>query len=242
MSTSSLPEDKQPRTNKSGQPIGPDLGGWVMPQAPSLEPLQGRTVRLDPLDSSEHASALADAFNASPDDLWTYLPWGPYSDPTDAEHQVASMIDALVGLEQWRSYAVVVDSKPLGMASYLRINPPSGSIEIGGICFSSALQQSTAATEALYLLIERSFALGYRRCEWKCDSLNAASRSAAERLGFMYEGTFRKATHYKQRSRDTAWFAIIDDDWPALNERFRPWLSPDNFDQDGRQVKSLRSF
>lgn len=229
----------RPKTNEYGQLVGPDLGEWVSPCRPTLEPLQGRTVRLDPLDSSTHAAALTRAFNESPDELWTYLPWGPYSDCADAEYEVGSMIDTLVGFANWQSYAVVVHGHAVGMASYLRMNPWSGSIEIGGLCFSSALQGSTPATEALYLLIERSFGLGYRRCEWKCDALNAASRRAAERLGFIYEGTFKKATHYKRRSRDTAWFAIIDDDWPTLDGRFSAWLSPHNFDGEGSQLERL---
>lgn len=227
------------KTNEFGQPVGPDLGSWVAPERPSPTPRHGRTVRLDPLAASIHAEPLTSAFNESPDELWTYLPWGPYSDSPNAEGDVASMIDTLVGLPHWQSYAVVVDDQPLGMASYLRINPSSGSIEIGGICFSAALQRTTAATEALSLLIGHSFELGYRRCEWKCDALNGPSRRAAERLGFSYEGTFRKATHYKGRSRDTAWFAIIDDEWPPLGARLAAWLSPDNFDRDGNQLDRL---
>lgn len=227
------------RLNEHGQPIGPDLGDWVSPSAPTWESLIGRTVRLDPLDPAEHGSALAAVFNNSPDDLWTYLPWGPYSNKPNATTEVAALVEALNKLADWQSYAVVVDGAPLGMMSYLRIDPTGGAIEIGGIYMSSALQQTTAATEALYLLIKRSFDLGYRRCEWKCDDLNAPSRAAAARLGFIYEGTFRKVTHYKGRSRDTAWFAIVDDDWPALDARFSAWLSPDNFDSDGQQLTRL---
>lgn len=225
--------------NEYGQPVGPSLGEWAAPPLPTHEQMQGRTVLLDPLSSSAHAEALTSAFNTSSDELWTYLPWGPFSSCSDPVDQVGSMIETIVGLDRWLSYAVLVEGSPLGMVSYLRIDPPGGCIEIGGICFSSGLQRSTAATEALYLLIERSFAMGYRRCEWKCDALNAPSRRAAERLGFTYEGTFRKASHYKGRSRDTAWFAIVDDDWPALNERFTAWLAPDNFDQDGAQISPL---
>lgn len=126
----------QPKIDDYRQPVGPDLGDWETPSLPVLESLQGRTVRLDPLDSSVHTQALAKAFNESPADLWTYLPWGPYSGHADAEQQVASMIDTLSGLANWQAYAVVVDGQALGMASYLRMNPRSGSIEIGGICFS----------------------------------------------------------------------------------------------------------
>ena len=121
----------------------------------------------------------------------------------------------------------------------MRIAPEAGSVEIGSIVFSPALQQTTAATEALFLLIQHCFDRGYRRCEWKCDDLNAPSRAAATRLGFTYEGTFRKATHYKGRSRDTAWFAILDDAWPPLREKFEAWLEPANFDGAGSQRSSL---
>jgi RimJ/RimL family protein N-acetyltransferase len=128
------------------------------------------------------------------------------------------------------------------VAAYLRIDRNVGSIEVGHINYSPLLQQTPAATEAMYLLMERAFDLGYRRYEWKCDSLNAPSRAAAERLGFTYEGLFRQATLYKERNRDTAWFAVIDAEWPALREAFRTWLDPANFDEQGRQRRSLRGL
>ena len=134
----------------------------------------------------------------------------------------------------------MVDGAPLGYLSYLRIDPAGGVIEIGSIAFSQRLQRTTPATEALYLLLQTAFDLGYRRCEWKCDCLNAASRAAAERLGFRYEGTFRQATHYKGRNRDTAWFAIIDADWPARQHALATWLDRHNFDQHGRQRAPLK--
>jgi len=129
---------------------------------------------------------------------------------------------------------------PLGVASYLRIDPPMGSIEIGHLSFSPALQRSTTATEALYLMIRHVFDdLGYRRCEWKCDRLNAPSVAAAKRLGFRYEGTFRQAVVTKGRNRDTAWFSILDREWPALGAALEAWLDPGNFDGDGRQRRRL---
>ncbi len=130
-------------------------------------------------------------------------------------------------------------NKPLGLASYLRIDPRSGSIEVGHLAYSPLLQRTAAATEAMYLMMSRAFELGYRRYEWKCDALNAPSRSAAQRLGFTFEGIFRQATVVKGRSRDTAWFAIIDQDWPAIREAFIRWLSPANFDAAGRQRSPL---
>ena len=130
-------------------------------------------------------------------------------------------------------------SKPLGLASYLRIDPRCGSIEVGHLAYSPLLQRTATATEAMYLMMARAFELGYRRYEWKCDALNAASRSAAQRLGFIFEGIFRQATVVKGRNRDTAWFAIIDQDWPAIRDAFMRWLSPDNFDADGRQRSPL---
>jgi RimJ/RimL family protein N-acetyltransferase len=129
--------------------------------------------------------------------------------------------------------------RPVGVASYLRINPAWGSIEVGGLHFSPRMQRSPIATEAMFLMMQRAFELGYRRYEWKCDALNAPSRAAAERLGLSYEGTFRQALVYRQRNRDTAWFAAIDAEWPALRAAFTRWLAPENFDASGRQRSRL---
>jgi RimJ/RimL family protein N-acetyltransferase len=127
------------------------------------------------------------------------------------------------------------NGKPLGVASYLRINPASGSIEVGHIHYSQALQRSPLATEAMFLMMKKAFEIGYRRYEWKCDALNTASRAAAQRLGLSYEGVFRQATVYKDRNRDTAWYAAIDTEWPALYQAFSRWLDSSNFDERGRQ-------
>ena len=126
-----------------------------------------------------------------------------------------------------------------GVASYLRITPAVGSIEVGHICLSPRLQATVAATEAMFLMMDWAFASGYRRYEWKCDALNLPSRRAAERFGFSYEGTFRQATIYKGRNRDTAWFAMVDRDWPGLQRAYRTWLDPANFDAAGRQRQRL---
>jgi len=224
-----------PRTNEFGQPIGPDLGDWGGAVFPPPGVIMGEHVRLEPLDAEVHAAALFSAFRDAPATLWTYLPYGPFQTADDA----TALINTFNGYPDWLPYAMIVDSSPLGFASYLRIDPPSGVIEIGAITYSPKLQRTTAATETLRLMIGHAFDLGYRRCEWKCDDLNAPSRTAADRLGFRYEGTFRNATHYRGRSRDTAWFAITNDEWPRLQSAFDAWLSSDNFDSEGSQLQSL---
>jgi RimJ/RimL family protein N-acetyltransferase len=137
-------------------------------------------------------------------------------------------------------FFAILAPHPVGVAAYLRIAPEAGSIEVGHINFSPLLQQTAAATEAMYLMMARVFDLGYRRYEWKCDALNAASRRAAERLGFTFEGIFRQATVYKGRNRDSAWYSLIDQEWPARRAAFERWLAPENFDAQGRQRSQLR--
>ncbi|REK23333.1 MAG: N-acetyltransferase [Actinobacteria bacterium] len=220
--------------NELGQPIGDPLGDWTPPQFPSPTLMQGSHVVLEPLSES-HAPALFESLVTSPESLWTYMSFGPFPSVADLEQTLVELIEA----DGWLPYAIVVGSKPVGFASYLRIDPPSGVLEIGSIVFSEVLQRTTAATEAIFMMIDRAFQTGYRRCEWKCDALNEPSRRAAQRLGFTYEGTFRKATHYKGRNRDTAWYAIVDEEWPRIRSAFETWLEPDNFDRDGLQVRSL---
>lgn len=205
---------------------------------PSAAGLAGRLVGLEPLDSAAHGVGLFDAFAQAPASLWTYMTIGPFVDLAE----LTSALEAMVGHPDRQPYAVTVDGSPLGFASYLRVDRRSGVLEIGSIALSPALQRTTAATEALFLMLDHCFDLGYRRCEWKCDALNAPSRSAAERLGFRYEGTFRQATHAKGRNRDTAWFAITDGDWEVLGPAHETWLSPGNFDASGRQQASLRAL
>lgn len=224
--------------NEHGQPVGQPLGDWSPPPVPPAMALEGSHVSLEPLDPGGQTPGLYSAFDGSPESLWTYMPFGPFDDETGL--QLA--LEEMTGFPDWVPYCVAVDGRPLGFTSYLRIQPRDGVIEIGSIAFSPGLQQTTAATEAIYLMIRNTFELGYRRCEWKCDELNAPSRSAAVRLGFTYEGTFRRATHYKGRNRDTAWYSIIDVEWPRLDAAFQQWLSPGNFDQTGRQRRSLRQI
>ena len=222
------------RQNEHGQPIGPALGDWERPEPPRATELRGGSVTLVPLEAA-HAPDLYSVFADAPGSLWTYMTFGPFSSVDALEATLSAMID----LEDWLPYSIVVDGQPLGFASYLRIQPADGVIEIGAITLSPRLQKTTSATEAIFLMIDNAFALGYRRVEWKCDDLNEPSRRAAIRFGFTYEGTFRQATHYKGRNRDTAWYSIIDTEWPRLRATFLRWLDPDNFDVDGRQRRGL---
>ncbi|HWB05340.1 MAG TPA: GNAT family protein [Verrucomicrobiales bacterium] len=227
-----------PSRNEFGQPIGFALPDWKPPPRPPRETLTGAFCRLEPLDPGRHAAALFDAnTSAGGDKNWTYLAYGPFQNLTDYR---AWMEAACTG-DDPLFFAIIdlTDNQPAGVASYLRITPGSGSIEVGGINYATRLQRTPAATEAMYLLMKHAFALGYRRYEWKCDALNAPSRAAAQRLGFSFEGVFRQATVYKNRNRDTAWFAITDTDWPALNAAFQTWLTPDNFDSQGKQRTRL---
>ncbi|MEZ5383372.1 MAG: GNAT family protein [Microthrixaceae bacterium] len=222
-------------TNEFGQPIGPPLGDWRPPPVPPAEELTGRTVVLQPLESRRHAKPLFEAYRDAADSLWTYLAFGPCADPAE----LGAAITALADSPARQAFAVVVEGRPVGLLAYIRIAAAHGVLEIGSLAFSPALQRTTAATETVSLLIGHAFRLGYRRVEWKCDDLNAPSRAAALRYGFRYEGTFRNAITYKGRSRDTAWYSIIDDEWPAIRAAHRAWLAPDNFDEEGRQRQPL---
>ena len=220
-----------------GAPLPP---GWTAPPAPARRVLVGRAVRLEPLLPA-HAPALHEAFTADhAGRIWTYLAYGPFERTEDYEEWVAEVTRG--GDPLFFAFVPGASGRPEGVASYLRIRPEAGTIEIGHICLAPALQRTRAATEGLFLMMRWAFAAGYRRLEWKCDALNAASRRAAERLGFTLEGVFRQATHYKGRNRDTAWYAIIDRDWPALEGAFETWLDDANFDAEGRQRRSLSAL
>ena len=232
--------------NNPGQPVGESLPGWKPPPWPPHKAMEGRTCRLEPLDPEVHAEALYAEFALDPDGRnWTYLPCGPF----ESLEAYRSWIKETCLGDDPLFFAIIERTgertgdqrdaqrggKALGMASYLRITPESGSIEVGHILYTERLKRSAGATEAMYLMMENVFELGYRRYEWKCDALNAASRAAAQRLGFSYEGIFRQATVYKGRNRDTAWYAMIDSNWPRLREAYRKWLDPSNFDEQGKQ-------
>lgn len=226
--------------NPLGQPVGEPLPDWIPPLAPATKPLNGRYCRLEPLDAARHGAALFAAFAADRDGAnWTYLPYGPFADDTAFTAWIASVAGGSDPL-----FFAVIDAggQAVGIVSYLRITPAHGCIEIGHLHFSEALKHTQAATEALWLLLREAFALGYRRVEWKCNALNAPSRRAAQRLGFSFEGVFRQANVSKGRNRDTAWYGMIDADWPALAATFDQWLAPDNFDAAGRQRASLSAL
>ncbi len=215
---------------------------WQPTKAPARENLEGRTVRLEPLDVVRHGDELFAEFQGPGSDpkLWDYLSVGPFPDRADFQtwlETIAKSADPL--------YFTIVDpqtNQPLGLISYLNIAPANGSIEIGWVMYGAAMQRTTAATETIYLMARHAFdTLKYRRLEWKCDSLNARSRAAADRFGFEYEGLFRQHMVIKGRNRDTAWFSIIDGDWQKLRDRYEAWLSPDNFDADGRQRQAFET-
>jgi RimJ/RimL family protein N-acetyltransferase len=224
-----------------GLPIGAEVKGWAGAARPPREPMIGRTCRIEPLDPPRHAAQLhaANTLDATHRN-WTYLPYGPF--PTLEEY--TRWLDGVAAAADPMFHAIVdlETNDAVGVASYLRIDPDAGSIEVGHINYSPRLQRTIGATEAMYLMMKRAFALGYRRYEWKCHWLNAPSRAAAQRLGFSYEGIFRQARVDKGRNRDTAWYAMIDKEWPALDRAFQQWLDPRNFDSSGRQLTSLTAL
>ncbi|MBO6948354.1 MAG: GNAT family N-acetyltransferase [Rhodospirillales bacterium] len=226
-------------TNALGQPIGFPLPDWKPSSPPPRTPMQGRTCRLEPLDPAKHATDLH-AANISDTEgrIWTYLGYGPFDSEDGYRNWVEK--DAMGNDPLFHAIIDLKSGKAVGVASYLRIEPAVGSIEVGHINYSPLLQRTVAATEAMYLMMARVFdELGYRRYEWKCDNANAKSKAAAARLGFTFEGVFRQCTIYKGRNRDTAWFSILDTEWPALKDAFETWLDPNNFDDAGNQKQAL---
>ncbi len=224
--------------NALNQPVGRLIPGWKAPPQPPRSVMQGRLCRLEPLDPARHAHSLYVANMLDVDGrTWTYLPYGPF----ESEHAYRTWIETECGGNDPLFYAIIdhASGNATGVASYMRIMPNFGSIEVGHIHYSPLLQRSPAATEAMVLMMARAFELGYRRYEWKCNALNAASRAAAQRLGFSFEGIFRQTNVIKGRNRDTAWYAVIDQDWPALKQAFETWLSPSNFDETGKQRTRL---
>jgi RimJ/RimL family protein N-acetyltransferase len=229
--------DPVTQINEFGQPVGAGLEAWTPPSAPEPLTITGSRVELVPM-ALPHAARLFEVFASEPDSLWTYMGIGPFATADELEAALGHMIE----LADWLPFTIMKDDRPVGFLSYLRIDPKGGVIEIGSIVFSSILQRTPAATEAIYLLLLHAFDLGYRRVEWKCDDLNEPSRRAATRLGFTYEGTFQQATHYKGRNRDTAWYSIIDRDWPPIRLAFESWLDRGNFEPDGNQRRSLSAL
>ncbi|MBT5707865.1 MAG: GNAT family N-acetyltransferase [Verrucomicrobia bacterium] len=224
--------------NSFNQPIGPVVANWAPPSYPERERMTGRFCRLEPLDAASHAESLYAANSLEGGAAnWTYLPYGPF----DSFESYYNWVDSECGGDDPLFFAIIdlTTGKAVGIASYLRINPLCGSIEVGHLNFSPLLQRKPASTEAMYLMMANAFGLGYRRYEWKCHALNTPSRAAAQRLGISFEGVFRQSTVVKGRSRDTAWYAAIDQEWPGLKNVFESWLSPSNFDDQWRQRTRL---
>jgi RimJ/RimL family protein N-acetyltransferase len=227
------------RCNQYGQPIGEALANWSARQLPGNVTLEGSFCRLEPLDAERHANDLYAAYGSAPDGRdWTYMLAGPFwhadeyrgyaetaARSTDPKHY--AVVDVRLG-------------KAVGTLSLMRVDPCNGTIEVGNVAFSPLMKQKPTSTEAQFLLMQYVFdELHYRRYEWKCDSLNAPSRKAADRLGFSFEGIFRQAVVYKGRSRDTAWYSAIDKEWPLLKAAFLAWLAANNFDSQGKQLSTL---
>lgn len=228
--------------NSLGQPIGRDVADWTACKQPPREVMQGKYCRIEPIDLDAHASDLYSAFRQDNENrIWTYLPYGPFDNEADFRSWMAG---ACFGDDPL--FHAIIDEQTniaVGVASYLRIDAANGVIEVGNINYSPELQQTRAATEAMYLMMRRVFSdLGYRRYEWKCDALNAPSRNAAERLGFSYDGLFQQAIMYKGRNRDTAWFSVLDGDWPGLKTAYLEWLDAGNFDGKGQQKTGLANL
>ncbi len=225
--------------NEHGQPVGVSVE-VTAPEPPPAVPLVGTYATLVLLDAAAHGEQLFEAFSGAADEAdWTYLPYGPFESVDD----FMSWLFHVEGQTDPMFFTVVDnrDDTCAGLASYLRIDRYAASVEVGHIHFSRDIQGTPATTEAMFLMMVNIFAAGYRRYEWKCDDLNVPSRAAALRLGFSYEGTFRQATHYKGRNRDTAWFGMTDQDWHQVRAEFERWLDPSNFDADGQQRSPLHN-
>ena len=223
--------------NTKERPVGATLEGWSERARPMRATIAGTWGRLEPLDTARHGHDLWTAIEGH-DSVWTYLSYGPFAD----ESSFLAWLKGREELSDPLSYAVVdaASGKALGVLTLMEIRPAAGVVETGHIFFAPVLQKTRAATEALFLAMRHAFDdLGYRRFEWKCDSLNAPSRAAAIRFGFTYEGIFRQHMVIKGRNRDTAWYSIIDKEWPAQAARFEAWLDPGNFDAAGQQRRPL---
>ena len=218
----------------SDKTLGNPVPNWRAVPRPNGETLEGRLCRLERLDVARHAEALFNANSLDSDGVnWTYLPYGPFATLT----AYCAWLEQSCCAEDPLFYTIIsrATNTPVGVASFMRIDPANGVIEVGNLNYAPALQRGPAATEAMFLMMRQAFTLGYRRYEWKCNALNTPSRIAAQRLGFSFEGVFRQAAVVKGRNRDTAWYSIIDSEWPALRARYERWLDPANFDAQGRQ-------
>lgn len=230
------------RMNELGQPIGDALLDFQPGDLPNLERIEGQYVIIERLSKDKHGTDLYEVYGPdSPVDMWTYL----FQTPAQSQAEWSQKLDLMLAAQDRFHYAIVdkESGKALGTFALMRIDRNNRVIEVGAVTYSPKLKRTRLATEAQYLLARYVFEeLEYRRYEWKCDSLNQPSRRAAERLGFTYEGRFRQAIVYKGRNRDTDWLSMIDTDWPAVKGRLEKWLSSDNFDEKGQQIKALSDF
>lgn len=226
--------------NGFGQPVGVEVPGWTARPVPPRTPMQGRYCRVEPMDPARHAEQLVEAFREDDGRMWTYMAYGPFA---SAAEYTAWVSRYLAG-DDPMFHTISDDSgQAVGAAAYLHLDPANGVIEVGHLAFSPRLQRTRAATEAMYLMMRRAFdELGYRRYEWRCHSMNAGSRRAAQRYGFTFEGVFRQAGVIKGRNRDTAWFSILDSEWPTIRAGFERWLDPSNFDAKGQQHRDLAAL
>ena len=228
------------RYDVQGRPLGDEVPGWNGAQLPQSVTLSGRFCRVEPFSAARHGAALRTALGADRDDAgWAYL----MPKPAD-EAAWHGWFAAKEASRDPLAFAIVEVESGLavGSASYMRIDADNGVIEVGWVQFSPQLQRTPAATEAMYLMMRQAFAWGYRRYEWKCNQLNAASMRAAERLGFSYEGTFRQARVNWGLNRDTAWFSMLDSEWPQRQTALEAWLAPENFDAENRQRERLEAL
>lgn len=219
-------------------PLGAPLPGWTRRAAPQPVTIDGRYCRIEPLNIEDHGDDLVTAFRTTDESSWTYLFIGPFADDAGILNWLTESANSKDFI-----YSAIIDRKTgraAGLCAYMRPDLANGVIEIGSIHYSDALKRTPATTEAMYLLMRHVFDdLGYRRYEWKCNSFNAPSRRAALRLGFRFEGIFRNHMVVKGHNRDTAWFSILDSEWPALKSAYEKWLAPENFDRAGKQRVSL---
>lgn len=228
------------KKNQLGQALGNPVKNWTPRKKIEKILIQGEWCILEPMEIDKHSNKLFEALAVDNHlgESWTYLPYGPF----DSCNEFKAWLKETLSDPDTLLYAIL-DSKtnePIGVSGYLRMNPEHGVIEIGHLHFSKQLKQTALATDAIYLMLKQVFEqYGYRRCEWKCNDLNEPSRKAALRFGFKFEGIFRQNYVFKNHNRDTAWFSIIDSEWPALEEKFMRWLHPNNFDVTGKQILKL---
>ncbi|WP_316672942.1 GNAT family protein [uncultured Tolumonas sp.] len=230
------------RLNEFQQPIGAALSDWQGATFPSATTLAGLYCKLERIDAVRHAKDLYEAYQSAPDARdWTYLFAGPF----DTFEAYLSYLTTAAKLTDPMHYAVIdlASGKAVGTLALMRIDASNGVIEVGAVTYSPRLKRTRISTEAISLLVKYVFEdLGYRRFEWKCDSLNAPSRAAALRYGFKFEGIFRQAIVTRQRNRDTAWHSIIDSEYPVLQTAYDKWLDKCNFDEAGKQIERLTDF